>query len=279
MERDGRPLDLDAAAGAMLSYRDAGSTASTCRPLWQRRGHRGRFLALTKARPPGPAGGTRATVFTKWCPTPQEMTAGRSAPGSSAASTGSACRQSICCSSIGGISKHSAISTRCASGHAAPGGRHLRLGVTNFGHRSPAAAGQERHPIVSNQVCFSLLDRRAAERMSEFLPDGTASGCRLGPWRRPAHRTLAGVEPRRPSSPTEQDEVQALVDAIGGWAVLQEILAALSRVATKHGASIAMSPPAGCSISRRSPRHRRGAAGEREPSRRQSRNLLHRARR
>src|SRR6185312_16906186 len=78
MERGGRPLDLDAAAGAMLAYRDAGFDSFDMTDHYgSAEDIAGRFLARAKARPSGSAGGTRPTVFTKWCPTPQEMTPAR----------------------------------------------------------------------------------------------------------------------------------------------------------------------------------------------------------
>ena len=54
---------------------------------------------------------------------------------------------------------------------AARGGPHTPPGRHQLRHRPPAHRGRERDPVVSNQVAFSLLDRRAAGLMSEFCLD------------------------------------------------------------------------------------------------------------
>src|SRR5262249_48243273 len=116
------------------------------------------------------------------------------------------------------------------------------IGVTNVHTDHLRLLVRHGIPIVSNQVCFSLLDRRAAERMSELC---LAHGIGLG-----AYGTLAGgllterwLGVAEPAAPALADwskmKYKRFVDAIGGWPVLQRILAALSRVASKHGASIA----------------------------------------
>src|SRR6185295_13817041 len=59
MERDGPPLDLDATAGAMLGYRDAGFDSFDMADHYgSAEDIAGRFLARAKARPSVSAGGT-----------------------------------------------------------------------------------------------------------------------------------------------------------------------------------------------------------------------------
>ena len=55
-------------------------------------------------------------------------------------------------------------------------GRIRHIGVTNFDTDHLRLLVRHGFPVVSNQVSFSLLDRRAAERMSAFC---LASGVRL----------------------------------------------------------------------------------------------------
>jgi enamine deaminase RidA (YjgF/YER057c/UK114 family) len=88
-------------------------------------------------------------------------------------------------------------------------------------------------------VCFSLLDRRAQGEMSAFCAE---SGVRLL-----AYGTLAGglltekwlgKAPPRDVADWSTMKYLRFVEAIGGWDVLQAILAAAAKVARKHGVSI-----------------------------------------
>jgi aryl-alcohol dehydrogenase-like predicted oxidoreductase/enamine deaminase RidA (YjgF/YER057c/UK114 family) len=244
MERDSRPLDLDAAAGAMLAYRDAGFDSFDMADHYgSAEDIAGRFLALAKTRAPGTAGSTRPTVFTKWCPTPQEMTPARVRAGIQRS------LDRLGVSTIDLLQFHwwnfehpgylDAMRELAALRRE---GVIAQLGVTNFDTDHLRLLVKHGIPIVSNQVCFSLLDRRAAERMSEFcrehgvglLAYGTLAGGLL------SERWLGVAEPPAPAiADWSKMKYKRFVDAIGGWAVLQQILTALSRVAKKHGASIA----------------------------------------
>ena len=97
-------------------------------------------------------------------------------------------------------------------------------------------------PIVANQVCFSLLDRRAAGEMSAFclehgvklLAYGTLAGGLM------SERWLGAPEPAADAiADWSKMKYRRFVDAIGGWPVLQDILAALDRIARRHEVSIA----------------------------------------
>ena len=118
--------------------------------------------------------------------------------------------------------------------------RHL--GVTNFDTAHLRVLVKHGIPVVTNQVCFSLLDRRAAGEMSAFCLE---NGVRLL-----AYGTLAGglMSERWLGRPEPAgDEIadwskmkyKRFVDAIGGWGALQAILDALDAIARKHGVSIA----------------------------------------
>ena len=95
-------------------------------------------------------------------------------------------------------------------------------------------------PIASNQVCFSLLDRRAAERMSALCQQ---RGVRLL-----AYGTLGGgfLSERwlGRDVPAEVDDwskmkYRRFIDAVGGWSALQAVLRACDAIARKHRVSIA----------------------------------------
>ena len=118
--------------------------------------------------------------------------------------------------------------------------RHL--GVTNFDTAHLRVLVKHGIPVVSNQVSFSLLDRRAAGEMSAFCLE---NGVRLL-----AYGTLAGglMSERWLGRPEPAgDEIadwskmkyKRFVDAAGGWGALQAILRALDAIAKKHGVSIA----------------------------------------
>ena len=96
--------------------------------------------------------------------------------------------------------------------------------------------------IVSNQVCFSLLDRRAAGEMSAFclehgvrlLAYGTLAGGFL------TERWLGRPEPAGDEiNDWSKMKYKRFVDAAGGWPALQAILAALDKVARRKSVSIA----------------------------------------
>ena len=64
------------------------------------------------------------------------------------------------------------------------------LGVTNFDTDHLRLLVSHGIPIATNQVCFSLLDRRAAEEMSGALPADRACGSS------PMARSQAGSSPK-----------------------------------------------------------------------------------
>jgi aryl-alcohol dehydrogenase-like predicted oxidoreductase/enamine deaminase RidA (YjgF/YER057c/UK114 family) len=118
--------------------------------------------------------------------------------------------------------------------------RHL--GVTNFDtDHLRVLVGQGIRP-ASNQVSFSLLDRRAGADMAIFCE---ANGIRLL-----AYGTLAGglisekwlgkQEPNAASIPDwSKSKYKRFIDQLGGWDIFQNILAAVAKVARKHSVSIA----------------------------------------
>src|SRR5581483_9305350 len=98
------------------------------------------------------------------------------------------------------------------------------------------------YPIATNQVCFSLLDRRAGAEMTDFclehgvklLAYGSLAGGLL------SEKWLGKPEPKAGEiADWSKMKYQRFVAAIGGWRVLQEILEALAKVARKHQVSIA----------------------------------------
>jgi enamine deaminase RidA (YjgF/YER057c/UK114 family) len=94
-------------------------------------------------------------------------------------------------------------------------------------------------PIVSNQVSFSLVDRRAAGALSELCK---AKGVKLL-----AYGTLCGGflsekwlgKPEPTAIPDwSRSKYKRFIDAGGGWDAFQGVLAAAGQIARKHKASI-----------------------------------------
>lgn len=116
------------------------------------------------------------------------------------------------------------------------------LGVTNFdaAHlRIALASGIE---LVSNQICYSLLDQRASGEMKavceaydvKLLAFGTLAGGFL------SDRWLNKPEPNVDESYTwSQMKYKRFIDQVGGWADFQALLSVLQTIAQKHQVSIA----------------------------------------
>jgi aryl-alcohol dehydrogenase-like predicted oxidoreductase/enamine deaminase RidA (YjgF/YER057c/UK114 family) len=97
-------------------------------------------------------------------------------------------------------------------------------------------------PVVSNQICYSLLDRRAAGAMTELclerdvkiLAFGTLAGGFL------TERWVGVDEPSMESLETwSQTKYKRFIDAAGGWARFQGVLAVVRDVARRLDVSMA----------------------------------------
>lgn len=114
------------------------------------------------------------------------------------------------------------------------------LGVTNFDTAHLRVLVKNGIEIATNQVCFSLLDRRAADGMTAFclkhdvrlLAFGTLGGGFL------SERWLIN-DPPAAASDWSKMKYRRYIEAAGGWAAFQGLLRTLADVAEKHDASIA----------------------------------------
>ena len=118
--------------------------------------------------------------------------------------------------------------------------RHLAL--TNFDTERLAVITGHGIRVRSNQVQYSLVDRRPASKMEAFcaahgitlLTYGTLLGGLL------SEKYLGHAEPSRGELTTASlQKYKQMIDAWGGWTLLQELLVVLKRIADKHGVSIA----------------------------------------
>ena len=118
--------------------------------------------------------------------------------------------------------------------------RHVAL--TNFDTAHLAIIVEHGIRVVSNQVQYSLVDRRPAARMAAWCAEHGVSllayGTLLGGLL--SDRYLGRPEPGRGELVTASlGKYKQMIDAWGGWALFQELLAALRRIADRHNVSIA----------------------------------------
>src|SRR5215469_2851139 len=237
MERDGKALDLHRGAAAMAEYADAGfDTFDMADHYGSAELIAGRCLQRAVAD-------KRPKIFTKWCPEPGEMTPSVVRGG---------VQRSL---DRLGVSRVDLLQFHWWT-FEHPGyldamkelavlraeDKIAHLGVTNFNTDHLRVLVKHGIAIASNQVCFSLLDRRAAEEMSAFclehriklLAYGTLGGGFL------AERWVGAPEPSEAEIiDWSRMKYKRFIDVLGGWTVLQKLLATLARIAAKHRVSLA----------------------------------------
>jgi aryl-alcohol dehydrogenase-like predicted oxidoreductase len=121
-------------------------------------------------------------------------------------------------------------------------GKIHHLALTNFDTQRLNVIADHGVRVVSNQVQYSLIDRRPEVRMAGFCSDhpmtllayGTLLGGLL------SEKYLGRTEPRRSELNTASlQKYKNMLDAWGDWALFQELLAVLQQIANKHKVSIA----------------------------------------
>ena len=121
-------------------------------------------------------------------------------------------------------------------------GKIHRVALTNFDTERLREITDNDIRIVSNQVQYSLIDRRPEVQMSQvceeqrvwLLPYGVLCGGLL------SDRYLGQPEPGHHILNTASlRKYKQMIDAWGGWLLFQQLLSALRTVADKHGVSIA----------------------------------------
>jgi aryl-alcohol dehydrogenase-like predicted oxidoreductase len=174
MERDGRKLDLDSLAREMAAYADAGfDTFDMADHYGSAEEIAGRFNALRK----GKTAAKHGALFTKWCPTPEPI------DGATVRAAVTRAQERMRTPKIDLMQLHWWAFQHPGWIDALKELRSLRdegaighLGTTNFDTDHLRLLINHGIPVVTNQVCFSLLDRRAAGRMSDLCRE---TGVRL----------------------------------------------------------------------------------------------------
>jgi aryl-alcohol dehydrogenase-like predicted oxidoreductase len=120
-------------------------------------------------------------------------------------------------------------------------GKILALGLTNFDTTHLREILDAGVPITTNQIQFSLIDQRPLVAMTELcqhrgvglLAYGAIAGGLL------SERWMGQPEPElRRLETASQQKYKEMIDAWGGWALFQELLAALYRVGQTRKASV-----------------------------------------
>ena len=233
MEKAGQALDSERAADALEDYAKAGfDTFDMADHYGSAELITGRLLKRYAAQ--------RPVAFTKWCPEPGPMT-------SDVVRKGVAERlERLGVDKVDLLQFHWWTFEHPAWLDALHEMAKLReegligaIGVTNFDAAHLALALADGIPIVSNQVSFSLVDRRAAGALSEvckskgvkLLAYGTLCGGFL------SEKWLGKPEPTNIPD-WSRSKYKRFIDAAGGWRAFQGVLAAASQVAKKHKVSV-----------------------------------------
>ena len=234
MERGGRQLDPEATARAMEPYVQAGFTTFDMADHYGSAEEiAGRFVA----------GGGKAELFTKWVPEPGPV--GRETVRTAVTRALRRLRRErldLLQFHAWRFSSPAWLDALFFLEELRAEGLVGHLGAVNFdtAHLRVAVASGIR--LVSNQVAFSLLDRRAAGRMSAFCRD---HGVQLLTYGALAGGFLTERWLDRPA-PTEAErstwsemKYHRFIESAGGWERFQILARSVAAVARKHHVSMA----------------------------------------
>ena len=236
-------IDPDRAVEAMFTYHDAGFTS------WDLADHYGPAEDLIGefhrrfATSRGAERLAEIQAFTKWVPYPGRMTrrAVEDAVGVSRRRMGVDCLDLLQFhwwdyGDAGYLDALKHLADLRDEGQI----RHLAL--TNFDTERLRIIADHGIGVVSNQVQYSLVDRRPETRMVPFCRDhgitflayGTLLGGLL------SEKYLGRAEPQRSELNTASlQKYKNMIDAWGGWTLFQELLAVLKDIADKHQVGVA----------------------------------------
>ena len=234
IEKDGDVIDPETGAGWLATYADQGfDTFDMADHYGSAEIIAGRLLAR--------GGDPRPLAFTKWCPAPGPMTAEVVRAGVQERLDRLGVDRVDLLQFHWWSFQHPAwLDALHALAALRQEGLIAEIGVTNFDAAHLRVALSDGVPLLTNQVSFSLLDRRAAGALSDLC---TQTGARLL-----AYGTLCGgfLSDRWVGQPEPEDiadwskmKYKRFIDAGGGWATFQKILTAANEIATKHDVSVA----------------------------------------
>ena len=236
-------IDPQAALDAMLSYHDAGFTT------WDLADHYGPaedFIGEFRRRLADARGAdapAQLQAFTKWVPRPGPMTR------EIVASNIDISLRRMGVERLDLLQFHwwdyadrrylDALEQLAALRDA---GKIHRIALTNFDTARLVEIADHGIRVVSNQVQYSIIDRRPETQMAAvceaqrvwLLPYGVLCGGLL------SERYLGQPEPARAQLNTASlQKYRQMINAWGGWPLFQELLQELQAIAARHGVSIA----------------------------------------
>jgi aryl-alcohol dehydrogenase-like predicted oxidoreductase len=116
------------------------------------------------------------------------------------------------------------------------------IGITNFDTERVQIMIDSNLQIVSNQVQYSIIDRRPEVKMIPFCMEHNISLLAYGSicGGLMSERYLGRIEPSAAELNTSSlRKYKQMIDAWGGWNLFQELLSTLKRIAQKYNVSIA----------------------------------------
>jgi aryl-alcohol dehydrogenase-like predicted oxidoreductase len=116
------------------------------------------------------------------------------------------------------------------------------IGITNFDTERMQIMIDSNLQIVSNQVQYSIIDRRPEVKMIPFCMEHNISLLAYGSicGGLMSERYLGRIEPSAAELNTSSlRKYKQMIDAWGGWNLFQELLSTLKRIAQKYNVSIA----------------------------------------
>ncbi|MEI5678586.1 MULTISPECIES: aldo/keto reductase [unclassified Mesorhizobium] len=234
LEKGGTLLDPERAADALQAYAEAGfDTFDMADHYGSAEVITGRLLARYPAS-------KRPVAFTKWCPEPGPMTAEIVREGVQERLDRLGVDKVDLLQFHWWTFEHPAwLDALHEMAQLKGEGLIGAIGVTNFDAAHLALALVDGVPVATNQVSFSLVDRRAAGALSglckktgvRLLAYGTLCGGFL------SEKWLGQPEPSEIAD-WSRSKYKRFIDTAGGWAGFQGILVAASEIAKKHKVSI-----------------------------------------
>jgi len=236
LERDGNKIDPIAAAKAMNNYAEAGFTT------FDMADHYGSAEEISGVFRKT-FGENKAQLFTKWVPTPGKITKPQVRDAVQLALTRMASKQvDLMQFHAWNYAHPSWVDCLFWLQELKEEGLIKHLGLTNFDTAHLQIVANSGIKVVSNQVCYSLLDQRAAGSMTtlcqkhdiKLLAFGTVAGGFL------SEKWLNQPEPILNESLTwSQMKYKRFIDTAGGWQSFQTLLKVLDQIAKKHQVGIA----------------------------------------
>ncbi|RLP23208.1 aldo/keto reductase [Mesorhizobium sp. YM1C-6-2] len=234
IEKGGETIDPERGADALEAYTRAGfDTFDMADHYGSAEIIAGRLLARYPAR-------QRPLAFTKWCPEPGPMTAEIVRKGVQERLDRLGAQKVDLLQFHWWTFEHPAwLDALHEMAKLKDEGLIGAIGVTNFDAAHLRVALSDGVPLATNQVSFSLVDRRAAGELSalckekgvKLLAYGTLCGGFL------SEKWLGKPEPAEIPD-WSRSKYKRFIDVAGGWRGFQGILATASEIGRKHGVSL-----------------------------------------